>query len=285
MAVNHVHKIRILSFFQDMFTLIFAGLIIAISIATALFQSVRYTVKFLAFAICLMVSGTITSLIQIRNGRTPTNHFLMFKIFIASLWWSGLHADLRNHGPLEEDKPYVVIANHQSAIDVFTLAAMWPWNCVVVLKKSLLFLPGFNLCAWLCNSIFIDRFSREKAHKSLDDALDQIKNHKRKVFLFPEGTRNSKDELLPFKKGAFLLAKEANVPVLPVVFSRYKHFYNHDERRFDYGGKVVVETLEPVHPADFETIEALSDECRRRMTAALDRLDIELGADADKKAN
>ncbi len=54
----------------------------------------------------------------------------------------------------------------------------WPRNCVVMLKDSLKFLPGFNVCAYYSNSIFIDRFSKEHAHQSLDKAIEAIKQHK-----------------------------------------------------------------------------------------------------------
>ncbi|PIO57160.1 Acyltransferase [Teladorsagia circumcincta] len=90
----------------------------------------------------------------------------------------------------------------------------WPQNCVVMLKSSLKYLPGFNLCAYMCNAIWINRFSKEKAHKALDSTLDAIIKDQRKVWIYPEGTRNPGKTMLPFKKGAFILSLEAKVRTL-----------------------------------------------------------------------
>lgn len=85
-----------------------------------------------------------------------------------------------------------------------------------------------------------------------------------------------KKELLPFKKGAFILSKEANVPIVPVVFSRYKKFLDYQEFRWDYGGKIIIQVLPPMNPGDFENLDALADECRSRIEKELDLLDEEL---------
>jgi lysophosphatidate acyltransferase len=253
--------------------------ILLVAVVGILYQyspSVRYVLKFYLYFLCIIYAGCIGALISLKNGRTPQNTLLMYKVYKKVCLWTGIKYETRDLKYLDTDEPCIVIANHQSALDVITMGYMWPQNTVVILKKSLKYLPGFNLCGYLCHSIWIDRINKEKAHKSLDDAMDHIKNKKHKVFIFPEGTRNSNDELLPFKKGAFILAKEANVPIIPVVFSRYKNFYNHDERRFDYGGHIIIKSLKPVYPQDFSTIEELSNECRKLMTAELDKLDKEL---------
>lgn len=58
------------------------------------------------------------------------------------------------------------------------MSHVWPQNCVVMLKSSLKFLPGFNLCAYLCHSIYINRFSKDKASRTLDNTFEAIKNDK-----------------------------------------------------------------------------------------------------------
>lgn len=57
------------------------------------------------------------------------------------------------------------------------LTHVWPENCVVLLKSSLKFMPGFNICAYLCEAIFINRFSKVDAHKSVEQAINAIGNH------------------------------------------------------------------------------------------------------------
>jgi lysophosphatidate acyltransferase len=262
---------------MDLSCLYLTLLFLVVGLLCVISPTARYVFKFYLYSMCLIWSSFIGSLIQLVNAkRTPNNALLIFEIFKKTLFWTGLKYEQRDLKYLDTDEPCIIIANHQSALDVNTMGYMWAKDCVVILKKSLRFLPGFNICAYLCNSIYIDRINKEKAHRSIASALDHIKNKKHKIFIFPEGTRNSNDDLLPFKKGAFILAKEANVPIMPVVFSRYKHFLNYEEGQWDYGGRVIVKALKPIYPQDYSSIEELSDECRKIMKAELDELDKEL---------
>lgn len=177
----------------------------------------------------------------------------------------------------ESDEPYILIANHQSVLDVLTMSYVWPENCVMFLKKSLIFLPGFNFCTYLANSIYVNRFNKNDAHKSLEQVTDTILQKKRKVWIYPEGTRGSGDELLPFKKGAFIVASHAKVPIVPVVVTSYKNFYNLADFKFDYGGHVIIEALPPIDSTLFKDVNELAEECRKRMVKAYDRINKELG--------
>ncbi|KHN79362.1 Putative 1-acyl-sn-glycerol-3-phosphate acyltransferase acl-1 [Toxocara canis] len=200
----------------------------------------------------------------------------MFRIFQFSTFWMGTKFDLRNMHYTESDKPYILIANHQSALDVLSMSYVWPQNCVVLLKSSLRFVPGFNLCTFLANSIYINRFNKQKAHRSLVKVADAIVKDNRKVWIFPEGTRGSNETMLPFKKGAFLIARQAMIPIVPLVISSYKNFYNAFEFKFDYGGHVIIEALPPVDASSFEDIDDLIAECRKRMEEAYERINREL---------
>jgi 1-acyl-sn-glycerol-3-phosphate acyltransferase len=87
--------------------------------------------------------------------------------------------------------------------------------------------------------------------------------------------------MLPFKKGAFVIAKTTNVPIVPCVFSSYKPFYNYAERKFG-SGEVVIRILPKVLP-DNKTVDELSEECRQIMTDASKDLNASLSA--SKKTN
>lgn len=71
--------------------------------------------------------------------------------------------------------------------------------------------------------MFIDRANPNNARSAMSGAADEIKNAKQNVYMFPEGTRSYSKEptLLPFKKGAFHLAVQAGVPIIPVVVANY----------------------------------------------------------------
>jgi 1-acyl-sn-glycerol-3-phosphate acyltransferase len=116
----------------------------------------------------------------------------------------------------------VVIINHQSVYDLIVLAELWPLldnNACVISKRTLwLWCPPFALAAYLWGTIFIDRTKPHDAMSALRRQMEAIQSKGRSVIIFPEGTRSSR--LLPFKRGAFKLAEEAECPILPVIVKK-----------------------------------------------------------------
>ncbi|KOB70323.1 Acyltransferase AGPAT4 [Operophtera brumata] len=106
---------------------------------------------------------------------------------------------------------------------------------VIVVKREFWYMGIVALAAYKSGTVFIDRKKPKDAYKS----LGKIK--KAKVWIYPEGTRNTGNtvKLLPFKKGAFTLAVDAQVPIIPVVFS--PHYFINDKKR-----KAIMRCLEPV---------------------------------------
>lgn len=89
----------------------------------------------------------------------------------------------------------------------------------------------------LSKAIFLDRTNRDGAIKQARQAAEDIHRKKTSVFIFPEGTRSGGDkvELLPFKKGAFYMATQAKVPIIPIVVANYKEIYDMKRKHFGYG--------------------------------------------------
>ncbi|VDK67764.1 unnamed protein product [Litomosoides sigmodontis] len=224
----------------------------------------KYCFKVILYTICLMIAGTIGTCLSLPNGRTPKNHWHTFRAFQILTFWCGISYEIRNRNFIEVDNSFIIIANHQTLLDVLTLTHVWPENCVVLLKSSLKFMPGFNICAYLCEAIFVNRFSKVAAHKSVGQAINAIRNF-RKIWIFPEGTRNASGTMLPFKKGAFIIAREANVPIIPIVISSYQSFYRKADYKFDYGGRVIIEILPAIDPSAYSDIDSISEECHKQM--------------------
>lgn len=67
-----------------------------------------------------------------------------------------------------------------------------------------------------------------------------------KLWIFPEGTRYREEGLLPFKKGAFNIAVNGQIPIVPVVFSNYDPFYSHKKRYFRTPGYVIAQVMKPI---------------------------------------
>lgn len=110
---------------------------------------------------------------------------------------------------------YLVLVNHTSFFDAVALYHVLPITFRVLAKRELTYIPIFGQVLWLGVAIIVDRGNRKKAMKSVRRARTSIERGE-SILVFPEGSRTAEGELGSFKKGAFYLATEALVPVLPV---------------------------------------------------------------------
>lgn len=129
---------------------------------------------------------------------------------------AGVTVELEGVENLGEHRAQVLVANHESWFDVFALAGHLPVEYRFVAKKELGKIPFFGPAWRACGHVSVDRADREAAIRSLDEAARQIRDEGLTVVIFPEGTRSRSGELQPFKKGAFVLAIQVGVPVIPV---------------------------------------------------------------------
>jgi 1-acyl-sn-glycerol-3-phosphate acyltransferase len=110
--------------------------------------------------------------------------------------------------------PVVFASNHQSWFDIFLVLAALPGSVRFVAKKELRSVPLLGAAMRAAGHIYIDRQNRQAAFEAYEEAAVAIRNGLSAV-VFPEGTRSRSGELLPFKKGPFVLAIAAGVPIVP----------------------------------------------------------------------
>lgn len=142
---------------------------------------------------------------------------------------------------------------------ISVILEIWPVmnKTTVVAKRELLYVWPFGICAWLCGLIFIDRYAADKAKEAMNKSMSKLKRENIKLWVFPEGTRRNTGVIHDFKKGAFHVAIQAQVPILPVVFSSYQSFLDKNLRLFKTG-EVIIETL-PEIPTKGLTQEDTND--------------------------
>ncbi|KAK7749219.1 1-acylglycerol-3-phosphate O-acyltransferase [Diatrype stigma] len=157
-------------------------------------------------------------------------------------------------GILDTTRPAVIIGNHQTELDVLMLGCMFPKYCSVTAKKSLKNVPFLGQFMSLSGTVFIDRKNTKDARQVMAGAAAQMTKRKQSVFMFPEGTRTyaKEPELLPFKKGAFHLAVQAGVPIIPVVVANYSHVLYLKNLIFR-SGKIPVKVLDPIPTTGLKT--------------------------------
>jgi lysophosphatidate acyltransferase len=115
------------------------------------------------------------------------------------------------------NEPAVIVANHQSNLDIVTFGSVYPRRTVAIGKKELRKIPLFGWFFAQTGNILLDRGDKAGSRETIAAAAERVRDERISVWMFPEGHRNQGPTLLPFKKGAFHLAIAAQAPVLVTV--------------------------------------------------------------------
>jgi 1-acyl-sn-glycerol-3-phosphate acyltransferase len=171
----------------------------------------------------LFVAGTLLLIFGppvILAAWLTKNHDLVYPwaLFGAHNWLrlSGMKIHVEGHHHLDPDQTYVFISNHRSYLDTATLFAYTGRRLGLLAKKELLNVPILGYGMGFVNVMAIDRSNRERARQTVEAATARIRSG-RSFGVFAEGTRARPGEFLPFKKGAFYMAAQAGVAIVPVA--------------------------------------------------------------------
>lgn len=196
---------------------------------------------------------------------------------LARLWSrlvllsSGVRWEVTMHDGFDRTRACIYAANHQSQFDIPALAVVMPGDFRMVAKRSLQYVPIFGWALWLAGFVFIDRSDREAAIRTLARATARLRRGTSLVF-FAEGTRSPDGALLPFKRGAFVLAIEAGVPVVPVairggleVLPKGSLWIRPGRMRVHFGAPIETGVY------TYETRDALAEKVRSSIAAELQK--------------
>jgi len=181
-------------------------------------QALRY---FVSFPLCLLRSGGAAILagllgVKSRRGGVYDRAGRLFGKRLCD--FNGVRVVVEGRERLRDDRPCVYVANHVSFIDIWALLRELPGTVRFVFKKELLEVPIFGRALVSAGHIRIDRQNRAAAFAAYDAAAATIRAGTSAV-VFAEGTRSRDGKLQPFKKGPFVLAIAAQVPVVPIGIS------------------------------------------------------------------
>jgi 1-acyl-sn-glycerol-3-phosphate acyltransferase len=181
--------------------------------------------------------------------------------------------EIENKEILSNMQPSVVIANHQSNLDLFVHGGVIPKRTVSVGKKSLKYLPLFGQVYWLAGNIMIDRSKSRESINTMAETTEALKCKNTSIWVFPEGTRSNGNLLLPFKKGAFHMAQQAGAPIVPICASTYSKHINLNRW---HAGKVVVRILAPIetHLANDQDLQTIIEEAHSQMDTCIQELNV-----------
>lgn len=167
-------------------------------------------------AMLLLILGPPVLLVSWAAGRHEWVY--PFGIFGARAWlrWSGMKIRVRGMQHIDPRRTYVFISNHRSYLDTAALFGHLGRRIGILAKKELLKVPILGQGMGYVNITAIDRSNRQRAIETVQAATELIRSGV-SFGVFAEGTRARPGKMLPFKKGAFYMAIEAGVPIVPVA--------------------------------------------------------------------
>ncbi|XP_062979532.1 1-acyl-sn-glycerol-3-phosphate acyltransferase alpha-like [Elgaria multicarinata webbii] len=177
--------------------------------------------------------------------RTVENGRILRLVMVPLKYIYGIKLIVQGATNLDLKGPYVIVANHQGSLDWFGMFQIWPQRSTLIVKREVLYYFFVGLHCWLAGFFFINRKKKEEAIETMSTIRDVMVRDKLRVWVFPEGTRNYESSMLPFKKGAFHLAIQAQVPIVAVVMSSFQPFLNTKMKKFTTG-EVTIRILPPV---------------------------------------
>ena len=184
-------------------------------------------------------------------------------------WVTPVKVEVEGLENAQPDRSYVVISNHQSMYDIFVIYGWLTLDLKWVMKKELRKVPGIGMGCEKVGHIFIDRRNHAQASKAINDALERLGDGIGILF-FPEGTRSRDGRLLPFKKGAFHVAIEQQIPLLAVTVSGTREIMpSRSMRLFPGKAKLIVHPAIETTGLTHDDLSALLKEARATIASGL----------------
>lgn len=179
---------------------------------------------------------------------------------------SGATLVVRGVERVDWSRPHVIVANHQSMIDICALFRAVPVPLQFLLKQELSKVPFVGAYAKAMGMIFIERTSAREATKRMREAAQLVKSGAT-LCVFPEGTRSRDGDVLPFKSGAFQVALDSGADVVPVAIEGSGQVLQLQGLFTVRPGTITVTIGEPLRTAEIADRQALAEQARNRVVA------------------
>ncbi|MCM1110514.1 MAG: 1-acyl-sn-glycerol-3-phosphate acyltransferase [Clostridium sp.] len=183
-------------------------------------------------------------------------------------WMAFVRVTVRRRGDIDPKTSYVFVANHQGAYDIFAIYGWLGHNFRWMMKQSLRKIPFVGYACYKCGQIFVDKSSRAALKKTMERAEQQLSGGMSLV-VFPEGSRTPDGKIHQFRRGAFLLADEFRLPVVPVTIDGAYRVMPRTAK-LPRPGHIVVTIHEPIlPPAGGYDLDTLKEQSAAAIASAL----------------
>lgn len=233
------------------------------------------------FVACSTGFVPLLAAVRARNREDPTHrlagrwlrNFGKVTSFLTPLWDFSVEGD----PPADiATRAYVVVCNHESNADPFLLSWL-PWDMRWIAKEELFKLPFFGLLLRFGGDIALRRADKQSVREMLEECRKTLQGGL-SIMIFPEGTRSRDGQLGPFKDGAFRLAIEAGVPILPVAIAGTRSCLPKGSAALGEA-RAVARVLSPIETRDLTAsdVATLRERARTQIADAASDLRVQLG--------
>jgi 1-acyl-sn-glycerol-3-phosphate acyltransferase len=233
--------------------------------------------RMVLLAVHFVIASVVGLLIGLCRPFNPDNSRLCARVYaLPAMRILGLKVKLEDETVRDHIRPAVIVSNHISNYDLMVFGLTVPRRTVSLGKKSLKWIPLFGQLYWLAGNVLVDRGNAIQAKKAMLTTTDTLQHKDMSLWVFAEGTRGHGKGLQPFKKGAFLMAINAGVPIIPICGNNYVRGMRLNRW---HSGNIIIRSLSPIPTTGLSTddVPKLMAECHARMAACIDELDREAG--------
>ncbi|HEY8166843.1 MAG TPA: lysophospholipid acyltransferase family protein [Gemmatimonadaceae bacterium] len=236
-----------------------------------LLRTIRF---FVVGTIATLIIGTLVIVSALIGVKNKVGGILDWSLAAWSRWsLAGAGSKVRTHGleRINPREPHIFMSNHLSWLDIPVLGAVIPQSRFVA-KIELFSIPLFGRAMRAVDMVPMDRQNRKAAFSAYDDAAKIIRGGT-SIIVFPEGTRGLDYRIRSFKKGPFVLAIAAGVPIVPVLLHGSLDAMPTGSYK-PLGTPIDVHFLDPVASAGltYDDRDRLAADIRARMSAAMESL-------------
>ena len=235
-----------------------------------LYQPYKWLIMVPVFGISTLVAGFAAAIASVLVNPKFGNQVSGFPWARLNAFLTPMPVTVIGRERIDPEQSYVVVANHQSPYDIYVLYGWLGIDFKWVLKQELRKVPGLGIGCEKLGHIYVDRSDGRAAMRAIDDAKERIVRGTSVIF-FAEGTISKRRGLLAFKKGAFLMAIDLGLPILPVTIVGTREILPGDSwDLFPGPAKLIIH--EPVDIAGHEKddITALKQQVRAAVQSGLE---------------
>ncbi|KAJ2802663.1 1-acylglycerol-3-phosphate O-acyltransferase [Coemansia guatemalensis] len=230
----------------------------ALTALRTLFGALLFYAQLLLFLQCVLVSSAVglaaCPLLSLVHRRTAANWVAAQVMCILSEHALGITVEVDGAENLlrATSSPCILIANHQSLLDVIWLAWIFPRRAVVVANMFISHLPVLGWFMRASGCLFVKQGDGRSIKALFDGSLRYLEHERTSFVMFPEGRRNSSisGSLLEFKKGAFYLSYCTHAPIIPVAVQCTHPLYSWNDCRFKRNSIIHIRVLAPISTQD-----------------------------------